>query len=207
MFSEDEGIEMFDNSMVDFFYTKDAKYKWKKLDIAETELRCWHDYRIDLEVDNVPESMEGKFDIPKNLCLCDNLNYHYHFSDGAGSLLIGIEYLEAAIIKGRHLARNTYLESHSMGITQALWKINIELSSKINEKTKELNNLLDNILIRINAGRLPTNKITCFKDLIVCYDKVEKVNYRGRERYCINVRVISGQILLPKENQYMSESE
>ena len=40
MFSEDEGIEMFDDSMVDFSYAKDAKYKWKKLNIAETECHC-----------------------------------------------------------------------------------------------------------------------------------------------------------------------
>ena len=87
-----------------------------------------------------------------------------------------------------------------MRITQALWRINTELSSKISEKNGEHSYLLNNMLILINAGRLPTNKITYFKDLVVCYDCVERVNYRGKECYCINARVISRQILLPKEN-------
>ena len=170
MFSEDEGIDMYNGSMIEFLYAKDAKYEWKQLDIPKTELSCWHNYGIDLEVDNVLDLMTDEFNIAKNLCLCDNLSYYYHFFDGAGPLLIKIKHFEAAIIKGRHRARNTYLESHSTGITQALWKINHELHSKINERNRINNHLLDNMLIHINA------------------------------------RVIRGQILLPKENQYMSES-
>ena len=109
-------------------------------------------------------------------------------------------------MKGRHLVRNTYLESNSIGITQVLWKVNIELVVKIFEKTNKNTKMLGNILIRINVGRLPLYKITYFKDLVVCYKKVETVKYRGKERYCINARVISGQILLPHDYKYMSES-
>ena len=198
---------MFDDGMVDFLYAEDAKYRWRKLDIAETERHCWHDYRIDLEVDKTFDLMEREFDISKNVCLCDNLNYHYHFSDGVGPLLIKIKYFEATIMKGRHLVRNTYLESNSLGITQALWRINTKLTGKICKRTNQHPHLLNNMLIRINAGHLPANKITYFKDLVVCYDNVEKVKYRGKEKYCINTKVISGQILLPQENQYMSELE
>ena len=202
MFSEDKSIEMFDDSMVDFLYAKDAKHKWKTLDIVETERCCWHDYRIDLEMDNTFDLIEREFNIPKIVCLCDNLNYHYHFSDGAGPLLIKIEYFEATIMN-----RIVYNESNSLGITQALWRINYELTAKISERNNQPAYLVNNMLTHINAGRLPTNKITYFKDLVVCYNNVEKVNYRGKEKYHINARVISGQILLPEENQYMSESE
>ena len=152
---------------------------------------------------NTFDLIEREFDIPKNVCLCDNLNYHYHFSDGAGPLLIKIKYFKAAIMRGRHLTRNTYLELNSLGITQALWRINHELTAKISEKNNQPAYLVDNMLICINAGRVSTNKITYFKELVVCYDNVEKVNYRGKEKYHINARVISGQILLPKENQYV----
>ena len=62
------------------------------------------------------------------------------------------------------------------------------------------------MLVRINAGHLPLTIVTCFRDLVLCYDKVEEIDYRGKKRYCTNTRIISGQILLPKENQYMSES-
>ena len=205
-YSDDE-VEMFDGGTTNFLYAKNVKYKWRKLDLAETERRCWRDYKIDLEVDNVFKLMEKEFDISKNVCLCNNLNYHYHFSNGAGPLLIKLEYLEATIMKGRHLSRHTYLESNSIGITQPLRKFNTELTSKICERTNKNPQLLDNILIRINAGRLPIDKITYFKDLVICYDRIEEVKYRGKEKYCINARVISGQILLPHEYQYMSESD
>ena len=102
---------------------------------------------------------------------------------------------------------NICLESNSKGITQALWEVNTELTSKICERTNKNPQLLDNTLIGINAGHLPIDKITYFKDLVICCDRVKEVKYRGKEKYCINARVISGQILLPHEYQYMSESE
>ena len=127
MFSEDEGIDMYNDNMIEFLYSEDANYQWKWLDIPKTEISCWHDYKIDLEVVKILNLMTDEFDLTKNLCLCDNLNYHYHFTNGAGPLLVKIDYFEAAIIKDRHQARITYLESHSDGVTQALWKINHEL--------------------------------------------------------------------------------
>ena len=151
--------------------------------------------------------MGKEFDISKNVCWCDNLNYHYHFSNGAGPLLIKLEYLEATIMKGKYLPRHTYLESSSIGIRQALWKVNTKLTSKICERTNKNPQLLDNILICMNAGHLPIDKITYFKYLVIYYNRVEEVKYRGKEKYCINAIVISGQILLPHEYQYMSESE
>ena len=63
------------------------------------------------------------------------------------------------------------------------------------------------MLFCINAGRLPTNKIISFKNLVVCYDGFKRVNYRGKEKHHIVARIISGQVLLPEEYQYMSETE
>ena len=102
MLSEDEGIDIYNGSIIEFLYLKDANYRWRQLDIPKPEMSCWNDYKIDLEVDNVLNLLTDKFDLTKNLCLCDNLNYHYHFTDGAGPLLIKIDCFEAAMIKGRH---------------------------------------------------------------------------------------------------------
>ena len=84
MFSEDEGVDMYNGSIIEFLYSKDSNYRWKQLDIPKTEMSCWNDYKIDLEVDNVLNLMTDEFDLTKSLCLLDNLNYHYHFTDGAG---------------------------------------------------------------------------------------------------------------------------
>ena len=56
------------------------------------------------------------------------------------------------------------------------------------------------MLLSLSAGHLPKKKVTYFKDLVVCYDNIGKVKYRGQERYHINAKIISGQMLLPKES-------
>ena len=60
----------------------------------------------------------------------------------------------------------------------------------------------------IDAEQLPIEKVTYFRNLIICYEKMEKVTYRNREKYAIIARVISGEILLPKKKHcYTSECE
>ena len=207
MFLEDEGIDMFDSGVTEFLYTRDGRYKWRKLDKPRTELSYWNDYRIDLEVDNAFELSERKFDIVKDVCLCDNFSYYYHFSNGPRPFPLRIEYLEAAAVKIRHLVRNTYLDLSSQGMLQGLWKNNHELTSMLSYKLKKPACLVDNMLFCINAGRLPTNKIISFKNLVVCYDGIKRVNYRGKERQQIVAKIISRQVLLPEEYQYMFETE
>ena len=73
---------------------------------------------------------------------------------------------------------------------------------KLNKLTKKTDVPLDSGFIRIDAGHLPLEKVTYFKNLII------KVTYKNREKYALIARVISGQILLPKKDQcYISESE
>ena len=61
---------------------------------------------------------------------------------------------------------------------------------------------LDSGFFCIDAGHLPLEKVTCFKNLIICYKKEEKVTYKSREKYALIAHIISGQILLPKKDQY-----
>ena len=81
-------------------------------------------------------------------------------------------------------------------------QVHSDFVEKLNELTKKTNVLLDSGFIRIDAGHLPLEKVTYFKNLII------KVTYKNREKYALIARVISGQILLPKKDQcYISESE
>ena len=73
------------------------------------------------------------------------------------------------------------------------------LEDKICEKLDI--NFLDIIdragLIRITCKqRLPLNKVVYFRDLIVIFDRIEKVTYRGKRKYCIVSNMISGDVLL-----------
>ena len=110
--------------------------------------------------------------------------------------------------KGNHLARIKYLEPFSIGISLSLWQFHSDFVKKLNELTKKTNVPLDFGFIRISAGHLPLEKVTYFKNLIICYEKMEKVTCKIREKYALIARVIYGQILLPKKDQcYISESE
>ena len=73
------------------------------------------------------------------------------------------------------------------------------LEDKICEKLNI--NFLDIIdragLIRIGTKkRLPLNKVVYLRDLIVVFDRIEKVTYRGKSKYCIVSNLISGDVLL-----------
>ena len=62
---------------------------------------------------------------------------------------------------------------------------------------------LDSGFIRIDAWHLPLEKVTHFKNLIICYEKMEKVTYENREKYALIGCVISGQILFPKKRSML----
>ena len=107
--------------------------------------------------------------------------------------------------KGNHLARIKYLEPFSIGISSSFHSYFVE---KLNELTKKTDVPLDSGVIHIDAGHLPLEKVSYFKNFIICYKKMKKVTYKNREKYALIACLISGQILLPKKDQsYISESE
>ena len=73
------------------------------------------------------------------------------------------------------------------------------LEDKICEKL-DINflDIIDRVgLIRITCKqRLPLNKVVYFRDLIVIFDRIEKVTYRGKIKYCIVSNMIFGDLLL-----------
>ena len=85
-----------------------------------------------------------------------------------------------AVTKGNHLARIKYLEPFSIGISSSLWQVHSDFLEKLNELTKKANVPLDSGFIRIDAGHLPLEKVPYFKNLIICYEKMEKITYKNR---------------------------
>ena len=78
--------------------------------------------------------------------------------------------------KGNHLARIKYLEPFLIGISSSLWQVHSDFVEKLNELTEKTNVPLDYGFIRIDARHLPLEKVTYFKNLMICYEKIEKVN-------------------------------
>ena len=54
------------------------------------------------------------------------------------------------------------------------------------------------ILVSINCDqRLPLDKITYFDDIVIRFDCVDKVKYRGKIRYFVNAYVCKSKIIFP----------
>ena len=104
------------------------------------------------------------------------------------------------IKKGNHLKRVKYLEPFLIGVSSILWEVHRDFMEKLKELKIEQIIPADFGYVHIDAEQLRIEKVTYFRNLITCYEKMEKVTYRNKEKYAIIARVISGEILLPKKN-------
>ena len=66
-------------------------------------------------------------------------------------------------------------------------RIFLVINNKLNRNAEKFNWPCSKGLIRIKAGRIPTYKTTCFKDVKVLLDGVRGVNCNGLKKYYIDV--------------------
>ena len=61
-----------------------------------------------------------------------------------------------------------------------VWKVFASLMNLANERNKKLNFFADLILIKVNCNRkLSLNKMFYFHDLVIHFDKIYDIDYRG----------------------------
>ena len=203
MSSSDDEVMSEDLAVIDFLYAKHDRYEWKDLEISLEEKAVFRN--IVLNDAKIFDLWKREFDLINNLHMTNDLHFHYVFNDQCRPFIIKIENLAATITKGNHLKRQNYLEPFAIGQTSSLWRIHSEMICKLNEQIEKTSRPLDFSLIRINPGRLPSGKITYFRNLVIVYETIEIVKYREKERHCLVARVLSGQILLLKKNQCYKE--
>ena len=143
---------------------------------------------------------DNNFELQKNLHINDNLEIHYKYDGDCVYFKLKIENINGTIERGK-LERMRYFRPTSLIQTGLIYNIFGKIEDKICEKLNI--NFLDIIdrqgLIRITCEqRLPLNKVIYFKDLIVIFDRVEEITYRGKKKYCIVCNMISGDVLLQK---------
>ena len=79
-----------------------------------------------------------------------------------------------------------------------MWNIFSNLTNLTNERNKRLNFFTDPILIKIYCNRkLPLNKMAYFDDLIIHFDKIYDIDYRGKRRLVVDAYVCCSKIMLP----------
>ena len=206
--SEQSDNENFCNK---FLFAKDNRYEWKQLEFngVENNIVTIFDTLIDLGEIKPFDLWEHNFDIDKFGHICsDNLDFHYADTNNVCKpFFLKIKNCCMTIRKGNHLKRVKYLKLFSTGVSSILWQVHRDFVEKLKLKNEQIITL-DFGYVYIDAERLPIEKVTYFRNLIICYEKMEKVTYRNREKYAIIARVISGEILLPKKKHcYTSECE
>ena len=171
-------------------YKKNVSFKWEKLEFNN---------EFNFLTDGLTFNLwNNNFNLQKNIHINDNLEIHYKHGEDCVYFKLKIENINGTIERGQ-VERIRYFRPTSLIQTGLIYDIFSVLEDKICEKLDI--NFLDIIdragLIRITCKqRLPLNKVVYFRDLIVIFDRIEKVTYRGKTKYCIVSNMISGDVLL-----------
>ena len=170
-------------------YKKNVSFKWEKLEFNN---------EFFLTDNSTFNLWNNNFELQKNIHINDNLEIHYKHGEDCVYFKLKIENINGTIERGQ-VERIRYFRPTSLIQTGLIYDIFSVLEDKICEKLDI--NFLDIIdragLIRITCKqRLPLNKVVYFRDLIVIFDRIEKVTYRGKRKYCIVSNMISGDVLL-----------
>ena len=161
------------------------------LDISEDELYSHGiSKNVDTEKTKAYDLLTGKFDFGK-LKFCQNSNLHYL----GEPFLVKIDSFSVYISKGKCQKRKPLLNVQSMQVSNKLWDIFADINRKINHSSAELNWIYSSGLLAINAGQLPLYKITYFNNVIVLFDCVREVIYKGLKKYYVDVKVCKEKIL------------
>ena len=176
-------------------------FKWEKLIFEDEEPFIFHDATLNLENKLIFDLWENSFDIESNVHICDHLRIHYKHNQKYVPFILKIENINGVVQRGRDLKRINYFNPSSLIQTGLIFDIFARFEDKIYDVLKiSQHDLLDSGgLIRLKCSqRLPKNKVIYFRNLLICFEKIKKVQYRNKERHCLIARIIYGEVLLDK---------
>ena len=182
-----------DNQNLELFpYKKNVSFKWEKLQLENKDIFLSNNLTLNL--------WDNNFELEKNIHITDDLKIHYRAGDKCLFFKLKIDNINGTIEKGQ-VEKIRYFRPTSLIQTGLIYDIFNVLEDKVCEKLDI--NFLDIVdrsgLLRINSKQdIPLNKVVYFKNLIVIFDRVDKVNHRGKIKYCIVCNIIVGDALLQK---------
>ena len=177
-------------------YKKNVSFRYEKLKL-ETE----NDINDDGYDDDITFNIwDNNFDIRKRIHITDNLKIHYKNECKCLLFKLKFDNISGTIDKDE-FNNELHFRPTSLIQTGLIYDIVAEIEDKVCEKLKI--NFLD-IVNRLGAFRLnceqeiPINKFVYLKDLIVAFKRIDKINYKGKLKYCIVSNIEHGEILLQK---------
>ena len=177
----------------------DYSFKWNKLLFQNEEPFIFHDSELNLENKLIFDLWKNSFDIENKIHINDHMQIHYEHNEKCVPSILRIENINGVIERGRDLKILHYFKPTALIQTGLIHDIFAKFEDKICDNLKvPYNNLIDNGgLIRLNcAQKLPQNRVLYFRNLLVCFEMVEKLVHRRKESYCLVARIIYGEVLL-----------
>ena len=143
---------------------------------------------------------DNNFELEEKIHITDDLKIHYKNENKCLIFKLKIDNINGTIEQGQ-IEKKLYFRSTSLIQTGLIYNIMAVLEDKI---CKKLNiSFLDIInrlgMFQINCKQdIPLNKVVYLRDVIVVFDFVDKVNCKGKIKYCIVCNIVKGDILLQK---------
>ena len=166
---------------------KNYSFKWNKLIFEDDVPFIFHDSMLNLVREQIFDLWENNFDIEKNIHINEHLQIHYNHEQKCLPFLLTIENINSVVEHGRDLNRVIYFKPTSLIQSGLIYELFAEFKDKIHDFLKiRPNELLDSGgLIRLNCTqKIPRNRVVYFRNLIVCFERIEKVIHRRKEKYC-----------------------
>ena len=172
-------------------YKKNVSFNYEKLKLANE----------DNDKDDIFFNLwDNNFDLQKKIHITDDLKIHYKNENKCLIFKLKIDNINGTIEKGQ-TEETRYFRPTSLIQTGLIYDIFSVLEDKLCDKLNiSFLDIIDRLgMFRLNSKQdIPLNKVVYLRDLIVVFDRVAKVNYKGKIKYCIVCNIVKGDILLQK---------
>ena len=172
-------------------YKKNVSFKYKKLELANE----------DNDKDDIFFNLwDNNFELQEKIHITDDLKIQYRNENKCLIFKLKIDNINGTIEKGQ-IEEIRYFRPTSLIQTGLIYDIFSVLEDKLCDKLNiSFLDIIDRLgMFRINSKQdIPLNKVVYLKDLIVVFDYVDKVNHKGKIKYCIVCNIVKGDILLQK---------
>ena len=209
MSSIDEGMEM---EVVEQKQTKGEEeiiltrikhgysFKWNKLLFEYEHPYIFHDMKLHLENEIIFDMWENNFNL--NKIHFANENIHYEHEGNCIPFILRFEQISGVVERsGRNADRNHYFRPTALIQTSLIHDIFAQFVDKITNDLKvNYNDVVDNVRFQLSCSqKLPINRVLYFRNLLVCFEKVEKIFFRRKNQHHLIARVLGGEVLLNKK--------
>ena len=173
-------------------YKKNVSFTYQKLDLTNQNDDDDND-------DIIFNLWENNFYLEEKIHITDdNLKIHYRNENKCSTFKLKFDNVSGTLEKIDGIC---YFRPTSLIQTGLIYDILAVLEDKVCDKLKisflDIVNRLG--MFRLNCQQhFPLNKVVYLRDLIVVFKRIDKINYKGKIKYCIVSDVVQGDILLQK---------